>query len=225
MLAKIIDGTIDVEGRRVAEPRARHGFSPTFPMGSYLTQPLTVRCGSLEEVRRFLVTCRYVSDDKLHGRDYWTPPEEFEKTRRGDCDCAAVWAWRQMVDLGIPARFVIGWAGEFGGRHAWLHVEIDGEWHVLEPFAAILGMELPRLWALRYRPHLSVRWGGSRLQYFEHAETECRLSGRELAGLFVEDAAFRLRLGSKLASYAARAVWMRAAGGRGKGGPNRTTPG
>ena len=55
-------------------------------MGRYLSQPLTVNCKTIADVRTFLTKCRVVSDKKQFGtEDYWQPPEDFEKTKKGDC--------------------------------------------------------------------------------------------------------------------------------------------
>src|SRR5206468_9236743 len=109
MVAKFIFGSCDLHGKPVVQPRKKHGFRPTFPMAAYLTQPLSVACKDLGEIRRFLAGCRYVSDNEQFGvRDYWMPPEEFERRKRGDCECAALWAWRQLLQLRYDARFVVG---------------------------------------------------------------------------------------------------------------------
>jgi hypothetical protein len=56
-------------------------------MGRDVTQPLTVRCSNLADVRTFLAGCRGVSGKEQFGReDYWQPPEDSETRRKGDCD-------------------------------------------------------------------------------------------------------------------------------------------
>jgi hypothetical protein len=63
----------------------------------------------LPDLRRFLAGCKYVSDEEQFGeRDYWQPPELFEECRKGDCEDFALWAWRQLLHLNYPARFVLG---------------------------------------------------------------------------------------------------------------------
>jgi predicted transglutaminase-like cysteine proteinase len=70
-------------------------------MGSFLTQPLKAVCHNMNEIRAFLVTCRYVSDREQFGvPDHWAAPEAFEQTRQGDCDDFVLWTWRQLLDLG-----------------------------------------------------------------------------------------------------------------------------
>jgi hypothetical protein len=59
----------DAGGRAVFRP-SKHRYakmSPNSPMGRHVTQPLSVLCGDLNEVRQFLLTCRYISDSKQFG--------------------------------------------------------------------------------------------------------------------------------------------------------------
>jgi hypothetical protein len=88
MIAEIIPEAYDAVGRKVMRPDLRsRGIHPTLPMGRYLGQPLSIRCETIEEVRKFLATCQGVSDRKLFGKeDYWQPPEDFERLRKGDCE-------------------------------------------------------------------------------------------------------------------------------------------
>ena len=81
-------------------------------MGRYISQPLTINCSTVREVREFLVTCEYVSDKELFGKEeYWQPPEEFEKRKKGDCEDFALWTWRQLLNMGYDSRFVGGSSG------------------------------------------------------------------------------------------------------------------
>ena len=129
MIAEIIADGYDVHGKPTFSPRKKRFrcFAPTFPMGSYVSQPLSVRCGTLDDIREFLRTCQYVTDREQFGKDdYWMPPEEFERRRCGDCDDFALWAWRQVMTIGKQdARFVAGVAGRYAGGHAWVTF-IDG---------------------------------------------------------------------------------------------------
>jgi predicted transglutaminase-like cysteine proteinase len=102
MIAEIIPEAYDAVGRQVSEPfHRRKGAHPTFPMGRYISQPLTVKCTTMHEVRKFLDGCKYVSDEELFGkRDYWQPSEEFEKRKKGDCEDFALWTWRQLLEMG-----------------------------------------------------------------------------------------------------------------------------
>jgi hypothetical protein len=201
MVAKFIPGACDLEGTAVLKPRAKHGFRPTFPMETYLTQPLTLRCQDLHQIRQFLCHCRYVSDkSQFRTADYWMPPEEFERRRRGDCDCAALWAWRQLLDLGYEARFVVGQAGALGWCHAWVTFKQGDEWFVLEPFMASLGAEIPRLQTLYYQPGCSASWDGQRLRYYEHKPVRYVPGSWELASLWMEASIYWVR-------HAPRITW------------------
>src|SRR5215471_18430985 len=62
-------------GRKVFRPDLRRkGLHPTFPMGRYLGQSLSVKCETIRDVRRFLSNCRGVSDKEQFGKDeYWQP--------------------------------------------------------------------------------------------------------------------------------------------------------
>src|SRR5690349_14402192 len=119
MQAEIFPQAYDAHGRKVLRPDLRRrGLRSTAPMRRYVSQPLTVKCASLLEVRQFLCGCEYVSDQEQFGRrDYWQPPEEFERTKKGDCDCFALWTWRELLTLGLDARFVTGRAGRYGQGH------------------------------------------------------------------------------------------------------------
>jgi hypothetical protein len=140
-------------------------------MGRYVSQPLTVKCDSIQDIRRFLSGCEYVSDEKQFGKkDYWQPPEEFEKTKQGDCDCFALWTWREFLALGIDARFVTGRSGRYGNGHAWVQFSKAGRDFLVEPLRARLGSTMPRLSTLRYRPRYSVAWDGTNLSFFLHED-------------------------------------------------------
>jgi hypothetical protein len=138
-------------------------------MRRYVTHSLTVKCESLFDIRKFLTTCRYVSDKEQFGKnDYWQPPEEFEQTRKGDCDCFALWTWREVMALGYEARFVIGRAGRYRQGHAWVQFSKDGKDFLLEPTAARAGNTIPRLSTLRYHPKFSVAWNGTDIAFYSH---------------------------------------------------------
>lgn len=120
LIAETIPEAYDALGKKVLRPDLkRRGYHPTWPMGRYVSRPLQVRCETIADVRRFLASCRYVSDQVQFGKlDYWLPPEQFEKTKAGDCDEFALWTWRQLMDLGYEARVVFGRHGRYGTGHA-----------------------------------------------------------------------------------------------------------
>jgi hypothetical protein len=185
MIAEVLPEVYDVSGRGVLSPNRRRFpyFAPNAPMGRYVTQPLTVNCRDLEDVRRFLSSCRYVSDRAQFRRnDVWMLPEEFEHRRQGDCEDFALWTWRQMLQLGYAARFVGGHAGAYGSGHAWVTFEQNGRTFILESLRAWLGPTFPRLSTLRYHPRFSVAYDGRSLKYFEHERMPAQVSaGRALA--------------------------------------------
>jgi hypothetical protein len=138
------------------------------PVGRYVGHPLTVKCESIGDVRRFLTDCRWVSPIDLFGKYSWQPPEEFERLKKGMCVDFSLWTWRQLVSLGYDARFVVGRGGRYGEGHAWVEYFKDGRCFLLEPQACVVGETLPRLTTIEYKPRMSVSWDGKKLKYFVH---------------------------------------------------------
>jgi hypothetical protein len=170
MIAEVFPEAYDARGRKSLRPDwRRKGLHATAPMGRYVSQPLTVKCESIPDIRTFLYTCKYVPDEvQFHKRDYWQPDDEFEKTERGDCDCFALWTWREFLDLRFDARFVTGRSGRYGEGHAWIQFAKDGRHFLVDPTMVRLGTTMPRLSTLRYRPRFSVAWDGKQLSYYSH---------------------------------------------------------
>ncbi len=99
-------------------PGSQHSFN------WYLQCDSAVAVQSIGEVCRWLHACEYMTDlDQFRTIDYWQHPVEFERTRRGDCEDHALWAWRKLIELGYAAEFMVGTsyrnnpAGEY---HAWV---------------------------------------------------------------------------------------------------------
>lgn len=170
MIAQVFPEAYDAHGRKVLQPDSRRrGWYSTVPMGRYVSQPLGVKCDCILDIRKFLSACKYVSDEKQFGKkDYWQAPEEFERTKKGDCDCFALWTWREFLALGFDARFVTGRSGRYGEGHAWVQFSKDGKAFLVEPLRAQLGNTMPRLSTLRYRPRYSVAWNGTKLSFYSH---------------------------------------------------------
>jgi len=190
MVAEVLPGLYDYDGKRILKPRKHHRFSPR-PMGSFLSQPVMVACRNLEDIRRSLVTCRYVSDQEQFGlRDYWMTPQEFERARKGDCDDFALWTWRQLLNLGYEARFVVGKAGRYGEGHAWVTYRSAGKTFVVEPLIASVA-DFPRLETLRYRPSVSVAAEGTHVRFYEHSPRRPDVRFRDVAPFLVEWALFK----------------------------------
>jgi hypothetical protein len=188
VIAEIIPRAYDGAGRQVSSSffrrRAPHA---ALPIGRYISQPPTVKCESIRDVRRFPASCRTVSAQDLFGkRDYWQPPEEFERLRKGGGVDFSVWTWRQLLSLGYDARFVGGACGRYGEGHAWVEYFQDGKCFLVEPQLPRIGDSMPRLTTLGYKPRLSVSWDGDKLQYFVHRDTDFSPSGREFAPLVWE---------------------------------------
>lgn len=136
---------------------------------------------------KFLAGCEYVSDIKLFDEDdYWQPPEEFEKRKKGDCEDFALWTWRQLLNMGYDARFIGGSCGRYGEGHGWVEYCQDGKWFLVEPLRCRIGDAMPRLSTWRYEPKLSVSWDGKTLRYFSHKKPESRLGWLILAPLVSE---------------------------------------
>lgn len=100
-----------------------------------------VRAKSVRDVCRWLRRCKYVHDRLLFQEDdFWQHPVTFETTRKGDCEDHALWAWRKLAELEMPAELVIG-KSQSGdprhhGWHAWVIFERpDGKRYVMETTA------------------------------------------------------------------------------------------
>jgi len=188
MIAEVIPEAYDAVGKQVSQPFSRRkGLHPTFPMGRYISQPLSIQCSTMGDVRNFLSSCRYVSDKELFDKiDYWQPPEDFEKRKKGDCEDFALWTWRQLLSMGYDARFVGGSAGRYGAGHAWVEYFQDGKCFLLEPLCCRVGYTMPRLSTMRYQPRISVSWDGKTLRYFSHKKPESQVGWKTLASLIPE---------------------------------------
>ena len=163
----------------------RKGLRPTFPMGRYLSQPLSVSCQTVRDVRKFLSSCRGVSDKEQFGKDdYWQPPEHFEQTKRGDCDDFALWTWRQFLAMGYNARFVVGSRGDIG--HAWVTFERNGKHYLVEPQYWIVGEAFPRLSTIRFHPEFSVAWDGQKVSFYSHQDLAHHLKVKQVPILLLE---------------------------------------
>ena len=111
---------------RYPRPVRRNWFGDgaTQPFEWYLSGTCTVPVASITDVCNFLLGCEYTPDSELfHVADYWQHPAEFEHSRRGDCDCFALWAWRRLCELRVSPELVTGmWmrADRSPARHLWV---------------------------------------------------------------------------------------------------------
>src|SRR5215467_9572465 len=185
MIAEVIPEAYDAAGRKVSQSiflrKAPHA---ALPLGRYVSQPLTVNCESIRDVRRFLTGCRAVSAQDLFGkRDHWQPPEEFERLKKGGCVDFSLWTWRQLLALGYDARFVGGRSGRYGTGHAWVEYFEDGKCFLVEPQLSKVGDRIPRLTTVRYHPKVSIAQDRGKLLYFAHEQTEFAPGWRPLLSL------------------------------------------
>jgi hypothetical protein len=115
-----------------------------------MSQPLTVKCETIRDVRKFLSGCHGVSDKEQFGKDdYWQ---------------------RQFLAMGYDARFVVGRSGRYGIGHAWVTFQKDGKSYLVEPQLWPVGETFPRLSTIRYHPRFSVAWDGERLAFYSHKD-------------------------------------------------------
>jgi len=121
------------------------------------------------------------------------PPEEFERSRKGDCDDFAMYAWRQLLEMGYKTRFVVGSAGPWNQGHAWVTFEKEGKHFLLEPTAPHLGMRYPRLDTLRYKPFISAGWDGQKAHFFAHKERKHLPPVPQIPWLVLEWTLYRTR--------------------------------
>jgi hypothetical protein len=188
MIAELIPCAYDFTGIKISKPTGKRirVFHPTFPMGRFLSQPLTKQFKDINELRRFLFTCKYVSDEEQFGkRDYWLPPEEFEKCRKGDCEDFALYTWRQLIEMRIKSRFVVGESGRYGSGHAWVAMQNHGKNYIIEPLACAF-RRLPRLSMIRYIPEISVEYKDKKFSYCSHKRLQYNPSFFEALDLFRE---------------------------------------
>jgi Bacterial transglutaminase-like cysteine proteinase BTLCP len=188
MFLELLPELYDINGRQAYKPHEKkRTFRPTFPFGRYLDRPLSYHASNLDDIRRFLMSCKAASDEETFGKkEYWLPPDEFEKLKKGDCDEFALWTWRQLLHLGYPARFVAGRYGRYRGGHAWATFERDGKHYIADPNFRWIKRSLPRLTALRFHPIYSVEWDGKKVRFYSHRDLPLSLTLTHMLPLALE---------------------------------------
>ena len=155
-------------------PKEAFGKANLHDWGWYLEGRSTVEVKSAKEIVDWLRGCKYVGDSLLfQEEDFWQHPVTFENMRKGDCEDHALWAWRKLKELGIPAEFVCGRCGPASAKgnhaHAWVHLELSGQQCLMETVSDSLHQMTFPLDEVRknYCPALSVdtnlntyRYGG-----------------------------------------------------------------
>ncbi len=204
MICEVLPEIIDCEGTRTSKPKwKKHWFvNPTYPLGFFIKAKVAQRCDSIEEIRSFLRTCTYVSDEEQFNKeDYWLSPDRFEKLRKGDCEDFSLWTWRQLMQLGYETRLAVGRMGDLGGGHVWVAYKDAGKWFFLEATAAWRKRPYPRLWCRRYQPEISIQWNGKKLEYYEHQPNTFNLTLKQLLTFGPGYACFRVLLLASWVSY------------------------
>ncbi len=170
MITEIIDATYDFQGHQINHPSKNINklWHPTFKMEFYATCKVENKFNSIEELRKFLMTCSYKSDKEQFDKDdYWMPPNDFEKSRLGDCDDFALYTWRQFIEMGYKSRYTIGLGGRYEIGHAWVTLSIGGKNFFVEPLARKV-KKLPRFFQLRYKPDISAEFIENKMIYYKH---------------------------------------------------------
>lgn len=137
----------------------------------YLAGECRVRCTTPVAVGEWLLACRYAEDVHLLDEvDHWLHPATFELLRAGDCEDFSLWAWRQLLESGFRASFVVGMRrlpNAIVGRHAWVTYRDDGQDFLLDGVERSLHRMIRPLDEVRdlYEPQVGAGDGGSRFVY------------------------------------------------------------
>ena len=94
------------------------------------------------------------------------------------------------MHMNYPARFVLGTAGRYGAGHAWITFEKDGRFFLLEPLSWHVGMRLPQLSLIQYKPKYSMTWDGETISFYSHSDKKFDASPVRIAQLIFEWLAF-----------------------------------
>lgn len=151
----------------------------------YFERASSVQPGTVAEICNWLRECRYVSDhEQFNTRDHWLHPVEFETSRQGDCEDHALWAWRKLVELGIPAEFVVGqakWADDHPTEaHAWVTFTQNGRTHLLEATGKSSLIYPLETTASRYHPLYSIDQNFQTYQHNRYIKADHKLSPNTL---------------------------------------------
>jgi hypothetical protein len=210
MFLEIILDAYDVHGRKSYKPHLKKQFfPPTFPFGRYVSQPLRVQCASLLELQKFLVSCKAMSDKEAFGKDdYWLPPDKFEMEKKGDCDDFALWTWRQLMQMGFPARFVAGRYGRYREGHAWVQFEKDGKPMMADPLFRLFKNTPPHISTLWYEPIYSVEWQHNQITFYSHTKPAFSLPLSSLIPMSWEWIYFWSRVWLRVAMHSPRIIYL-----------------
>ncbi len=162
-------------------PFRRFGTGSQNDFRWYFERESQVQTATVAEVCGWLQQCRYVSDqEQFNARDHWLHPVEFEVNRQGDCEDHALWAWRKLVELGLPAEFVVGqakWADDHATEaHAWVTFVQDGRDYLLEATAKTNLLHPLESTASRYQPWYSIDQDFQTYQHNRYIQADHKLS-------------------------------------------------
>lgn len=124
-------------------PLRHYGLGARMDFEWYFQGECAVSPTSLEAIQDWLLGCTYAHDkDLFEESDFWQHPRTFERLRAGDCEDHALWAWRQLVNLGFDAELVSGrclpWTPRAGAPdrgHVWVVFRAAGETYLFETVA------------------------------------------------------------------------------------------
>ena len=161
------------------------GCQHDFPW--YFEGKTAVPIGSVTDITTWLAGCVSASDaDIFQLPDFWQHPRTFEQIRRGDCEDHALWAWRKLIELGLPSELMVGsWLKgrtEGEGGHTWIAFHDGSQRFLLEPVEKDPSQAVKRFAEARqdYVPHLSIdgrfrrRMYGGLLHWFLEARAKKR---------------------------------------------------
>ncbi|NJN54134.1 MAG: hypothetical protein HC804_04875 [Anaerolineae bacterium] len=162
-------------------PFRRFGTGSLNEFPWYFERTSTVQPATVDELCQWLQACRYISDhEQFNNRDHWLHPVEFESSRQGDCEDHALWAWRKLVELGLPAEFVVGQAkwtpDQPTEAHAWVTYQQDGRTFLLEATAKSNLVQPLESTVSRYHPWYSIDQDFQTYQHNRYLDADQKLS-------------------------------------------------
>lgn len=151
------------QGIEHAVPHHLFGHGSKHDFSWYLEGESSVKVSNVADIQAWLLKCSYRADEALFkDPDFWQHPGMFEKLRKGDCEDHAIWAWRKLKELGVPARLytgrVLSPVNGGAGFHAWVVFEQASQKWILETVAFHRQRMLRPFDEARaeYVPHFSV---------------------------------------------------------------------
>ncbi|HEX4932087.1 MAG TPA: hypothetical protein VFV33_02840 [Gemmatimonadaceae bacterium] len=174
-------GLAHAERVRIAARDPWHRFDLVPPLRSfgpgardfaeYLGGACRVRCTTPAGIGEWLLACHYAEDAHLlDEHDHWLHPSTFELLRAGDCEDFSLWAWRQLLEAGFRAHFVVGvrrLPHATIGRHAWVAYRDDGRDFLLDGVERSLHRMIRPLDEVRdfYEPQVGAGEDGTRFVF------------------------------------------------------------